>query len=215
MRQRGPVFRQQLQGQRVTRTKASASAGHTRFVQARLILCPVFGQIQPRVHQAMALSGDIAQVDRHLTVVHFAQATTPLTGHPHRLPAGLGKCRGITHQHPIALSPVPVHLADQRRAQGRIVPLGPADEALQRQAGLAKTLRNRCDIFPFDVRQQATDRGFGMVIGYLTLEGFDKGRPKGVQTGDDLLEKLRCHLTFVQPLGFANGVSRVHGQLLL
>ena len=54
-----------------------------------------------------------------------------------------------------------------------------------------------------------------MLSGYLTLEGFDKGRHKGVQTWDDLLENLRCHLTCVKQFGFANGVSRVHGQLLL
>ena len=53
---------------------------------------------------------------------------------------------------PIALAQVPVHLADQLSSQGLIVPLGPADEALQRQAGLAKTIRNRFDIFMFDVR---------------------------------------------------------------
>jgi hypothetical protein len=100
-------------------------------------------------------------------------------------------------------------------AQGLIVPLCRADEALQGQAGLAKTIRNRFDVFAFDVRQEATDIGFGVLISCLTMEGFDKGLHKGVKTWDDLLENLRCHLTFVKQWGFANGVSRVHGQLLL
>jgi hypothetical protein len=86
---------------------------------------------------------------------------------------------------------------------------------LKWQAGLAKTIRNRCDVFALYVRQQATDRGCGVLIGSLPLEGFDKGRHKGVKTGDDLLEKLRGNLTFLKQLVFATGVSRVHGKLLL
>ena len=100
-------------------------------------------------------------------------------------------------------------------AQGGIVPRIPADEALQGQAGLAKTIRNRFDVFAFDVRQETTDRGFGVLLGGLAMEDFDKGVHKGVQAWDDLLENLGGNLTFVKQLTFAKGVSRFHGQLLL
>ena len=86
--------------------------------------------------------------------------------------------------------------------QGLIVPLIPANEALQGQARLAKTIGNRFDVFAFDVRQQATDIGFGVLIGDLTLEDVDKGLHKGVKTWNDLLENLRGNLTFVKQLAF-------------
>ncbi len=86
---------------------------------------------------------------------------------------------------------------------------------MQRQAGLTKTIGNRFDVFALDIRQQATDIGFGVLIGYLTMEDFDKGLHKGVQAWDDLLENLRGNLTFIKQLGFAKGVSRFHGKLLL
>jgi len=91
----------------------------------------------------------------------------------------------------------------------------PANEALKRQTGLAKTLGNRCDVLALDIRQQATDRGFGVLIVSLTMEDFDQGLHKGVQAWDDLLENLRGDLTFIKQLGFAKGVSRFHGTLLL
>ena len=36
-----------------------------------------------------------------------------------------------------------------------------------------------------------------------------------IQAWDDLLENLRGDLTFIKQLGFAKGVSRFHGKLLL
>ena len=64
--------------------------------------------------------------------------------------------------------------------------------------------------------------GYGMnsfILGYhptgLAMEDFDKGRHKGVQARNDLLENLRRDLTFVKQLAFAKGVSRFHGKLLL
>jgi hypothetical protein len=96
-----------------------------------------------------------------------------------------------------------------------IGPRTPADEALQGQAGLTKTIGHRFDVLVCNVRQQTTDRGCGVLSGDLTLEGFDQGRPKGVQARDDLLEDLRSNLTFVKQWGFAKDVSRFHGTLLL
>ena len=93
-------------------------------------------------------------------------------------------------------------LADQLLAQGFIVPLAPADEALQGQAGLPKTIGNRFDVFAFDVRQQTTDIGLGMLSGRLGPGRCDKGFHKGVQAWNDLLEKLRGNLTFLPAIGF-------------
>jgi hypothetical protein len=106
-------------------------------------------------------------------------------------------------------------LAPQLIAQGCIIPLVPANEALERQARLAKTLGNRFDVFAFDIRQQATDIDFGVLNGGLAMEDFDKGLHKGVKTWDDLLENLRGNLAFFQQLAFAKGVSRFHDKLLL
>jgi hypothetical protein len=209
------VFGQQLQGQLVTGTKTSGRFGHTGFVQAGFILGPFFGQEKPLVHQSVALSGDVAHVNGHLTTVHFAQTTTPLPGHTHRLATGLGKPRGIEHQHAVSLSQVRLDLTSQRRSQARIVPRIPANKSLQGQARQAKTIRNRFHVFAVKVRQQATDIGFGVLIGDLPLEDCDKGLHKGVKTGNELLENLRRNLTFVKQLAFTNGVSRVHGKLLL
>jgi hypothetical protein len=150
-----------------------------------------------------------------LAGVNFAQAATPLTGHAYRLATGLGKPRGIEHQHSITLSQVRLDLTAQLLSQGLIVPLMPANEALKRQTGLAKTIGNRFDVFALDIRQQATDIGFGVLTVYLTMEDFDKGLHKGVQAWEDLLENLRGDLTFLKQLGFAKGVSRFHGKLLL
>ena len=91
----------------------------------------------------------------------------------------------------------------------------PANEALKRQTGLAKMLGNRCDVFALDIRQQPTDRGFGMVLVYLIMEDFDKGLHKSVQAWDDLLENRRDDLTCIKQLGLAKGVSRFHDKLLL
>jgi hypothetical protein len=54
-----------------------------------------------------------------------------------------------------------------------------------------------------------------VLLGDLTLEDFDKGRHKGVKPWNDLLENLRCNLTFGKQLMFTKGVSRFHGKLLL
>jgi hypothetical protein len=86
---------------------------------------------------------------------------------------------------------------------------------LQRQARLAKTIGKRCDGLVCDVRQQATDRGFGMLLGGLTLEAADKGLHEGVAPWHDRLEPCRSNLTCVQQWAFAPGVSRCHGLLLL
>src|SRR3989442_9643142 len=83
--------------------------------------------------------------------IDFSQATTPLPCHPHRLPTRFGQPGRIEHQHPIALAQVPRALASQLLSSGRIVPRVPTNEALQRQARLAKTIGNRCDVFAFDV----------------------------------------------------------------
>src|SRR4029434_5427861 len=45
----------------------------------------------------------------------------------------------------------------------------------------------------------------------LPLQGVDKGCHKGVQAGHNLLEDLRCDLTFLKQLRSSNGVSGVHG----
>ena len=87
----------------------------------------------------------------HWTGVDVAQPAAPLPGHPHRLPTGLGQPRGIKHQHPSGLSQVGLDLADQLLSQGCIGPLIPADAALQGQAGRANTIRNRFDVFAFDI----------------------------------------------------------------
>jgi hypothetical protein len=96
-----------------------------------------------------------------------------------------------------------------------IVPRIPANKRLQGQARVAKTIRNRFDVFAFKVRQQTTDIGFGVLRGDLTLEDFDTGLHKGIKTWNDLLENRRGNLTFFKQLGFAKGVSRFHGPLLL
>jgi hypothetical protein len=48
-------------------------------------------------------------------------------------------------------------------SQGRSVPVGPAKEALERQTVWVKTRRNRCHVFVCHVRQQAPDRGAGVL----------------------------------------------------
>jgi hypothetical protein len=100
----------------------------------------------------------------------------------------------------------------QLKPQGLIVPLVPANEGLQGQARVAKAIGNRFDVFALKVRQQTTDIGFGVLIAYLTLKDFDEGLHKAVKTWNDVLENLRGHLTFVQQLAFAKGVSRFHGR---
>src|SRR5216684_6907757 len=45
----------------------------------------------------------------------------------------------------------------------------------------------------------------------LPLQGVDKGCHKGAQAGENLLEDLRCDLTFLKQLRFSNGISGVHG----
>src|SRR5712691_6071285 len=93
------------------------------------------------------------------------------------------------------------------------------DRCVNLKAGGCKAMSgngcNGCDIFTFAVRHQATDRGFGMLCGDLTMEGCDKGLHKGVKTRDDVLENLRGNLTFFQPLAFAKSLARFHGTLLL
>jgi hypothetical protein len=113
MTERGPVFRQPLQGPLVTRAIGPGRFGHTRFVQARRILGPFFRQRQPCVDQGVPLAGDLSQGDGHLAVIDLTQATTPLSGYPHRLPTGCGKPARIAHQPPIALAQVPRDLVSQ------------------------------------------------------------------------------------------------------
>ena len=69
---------------------------------------------------------------------------------------------------------------------------------------MAKAIGNRFDVFAFQVRQKTTDIGFGVLIGYLTLEDFDKGLHKAVKTWNDVRENLRDNLTFVKQLAFTN-----------
>ena len=150
-----------------------------------------------------------------MAVLDFAQAATPWPCHPHRLPTGRGKPRRIEHQHPIALAHVRLDVAPQLLSPGGIVPRIPTKEALQRQARLAKTRGNRCDVFALDVRQQAADRGFGVLSSRLTLEDTHQGLHESGEAWNDLLENLWGTLTFVKQLAFAQGISRFPGTLLL
>jgi hypothetical protein len=123
MRQARPVSCPYLQAQLVTRAVPTARFGHPR-----------------------------AQVDGDMTVINFAQLAAPLLGDLHRLPTRSWKARGIEHQDAIGLFQVRLDLLPQHLSQGFVVPLIPADEALQRQTRLLKTIGNRCDIFAFEVR---------------------------------------------------------------
>src|SRR2546421_407863 len=122
----------------------------------------------------------------------------PSHRHPHGLGPGLCKRRGIEHEHAIGLSQLLCNLADQLLAQGGVIPLCPTDEALERQALLAKSVCDRFHVFAFHVRQQATDIGAGMLMECLTAQGFDKGFHKGVQARQDLLEDRGGDLTFFE-----------------
>src|SRR5205807_5505661 len=115
----------------------------------------------------------------------------------------------------IALSQGRLDVAPHLLAHGGIVPRVPTNAALTREARGAKTLGKRCDGLACDMRQEATHRGFGVMIGSLTWEDPHEGRHEGVEAWHDLLENLRGHLTFVQQLAVAQGVSRFHGPLLL
>jgi len=96
-----------------------------------------------------------------------------------------------------------------------IGPVGPADEALQPQAVLPNMIGDRCDVLACHVRQQAADRGCGMMREGLSLASVDKGCQKGVQTRHDRFKDRGCDLTLVKPLVVANGVASIHGSRLL
>jgi hypothetical protein len=147
-----------------------------------------------------------------VTRVHFAQPAAPLPGHPHRLGPGFGKGGRVKDAYPIVVAQVGGTLVEQRLTSGVIIPVGPAHEALKRQALLAKTRRDGCHVLAFDVRQQATNRGVGMLRECLTAPGVDKGFHKGVQPRHPLVEDLGCNLTCCESLVLACGVSGFHGQ---
>src|SRR5229473_453440 len=100
----------------------------------------------------MPLARHVAHVDGHWTMVPLAQTAAPLPGYPDRLPPGLGKGRGIEHQHAIGLSQWLAHLAPQRVSQGGIIPVIPADKTWQPQAVLATMIRDRFHVLAFDIR---------------------------------------------------------------
>jgi hypothetical protein len=81
---------------------------------------------------------------------------------------------------------------------------------LQGQAVLSKAIRDRFDIFAFHIREQTTDRGMGMLIEFLAAEGLNKGRHKGGQTRQHLVEDRGGNLTFRQQLLLSSSVSRFH-----
>ena len=119
MGQTRPVLCQCLQALLVTRAVPTACFGH------------------PRAH-----------VDGDTTVINFTQLAVPLPGDPHRFPSRFWKARGIEHQDAIGLFQVRLDLLPQYLSQGFVVPLTPADEALQRQKRLLKTIGNRFDTWP-------------------------------------------------------------------
>jgi hypothetical protein len=65
---------------------------------------------------------------------------------------------------------------------------------------LSKAVRNQFDIFAFHIREQATDGGLGMLVGFLAAEGLNKRRHKGGQTRHHVVENLGGNLTFLQLL---------------
>ena len=201
---------QQVQRQLVARTIPSAVCGHAGFVQTCSGLGPRFGQGQPHIHQGMARARDVPQIDRDLTMVDFAQAATPLACHAHRVGPGRGKGRRIHHHHAIGLAQVLRDLACQFLPQEGILPLGPADEALEGEAILSKAIRNGCDVFAFQIREQALDLGMSMLRRFLAAEGTDKGRHKGCQPGHHLGENLGRNVALFQQLPLASGVFHFH-----
>src|SRR5712691_1512405 len=213
--QPGTVGAPQLPGQLVTRARGSVGVGNPGFVPAGGLLRPCCGQQKPLLHQGVARAGDVAHVQGHWTGVDCAQTTTPRPGHPDRLATRLGTPRGLAPQHPIAWSHGPRDLTAPCRAPGRIVPRIPAHTRVQGQTRVAQTLRNRCNVVPCKVRHQPTDRGCGVWRGDLTREDGATGRHTGGKPWDDLLEHLRCTLTFGQQWVCTNGVARFHGTLLL
>src|SRR5260370_16466076 len=96
----------------------------------------------------MPLARHVARVDGHLTIVHFAQTAAPLPGDPDRLPPGLGKGRGIEHQHAIGLSQLLAHFAPQRVSPGGIIPLIPPAKTLPPHTVLAQIKTERVPALP-------------------------------------------------------------------
>ena len=141
-----------------------------------------------------------------MTVVDLAQPATPLARHAHRLGPGLGKARGIEHQDAISLAELLGDLSGQLLAQGGILPRRPANEALQGQAVLSKAIRDRFDIFAFQIREQAIDVGVSMLVGFLAAEGPDKRRHERLQAWHHLVENLGGNLAFRQQLLLSSGV---------
>src|SRR5256885_4619823 len=72
-------------------------------------------------------------------------------------------------------------------------------------------IRDRFDVFAFDIGQQAPDIGLDICPRGLTMQGVDKGSHKGEQAGYHLREDRGYDLTFLKQLRFSYGVSGVHG----
>ena len=158
----------------------------------------------------MALARDVPQRDRDLTMVDVAQAATPLACHAHRVGPGRGKGRRLQHQHAIGLAQGLRDLARQCLPQEGSIPLGPADEAVEGEAIVSKAIRHGCDVFAFQIREQALDIGMSMLRRFLTAEGTDKGCHKGCQPGHHPGEKLGRNVALFQQLPLASGVCHFH-----
>jgi hypothetical protein len=84
MLRRAAMLLEHLQTQLMPRSIAS-SLRHSGCLATLSIRRPLFGKIQPSIHQSVFVTRHVSHVDRHLAVVDFAQAATPLPSHTDRL----------------------------------------------------------------------------------------------------------------------------------
>ena len=190
------------------RASPAGGGGPASLVPPGLGRGPGGGQRQPQGDQRLARARHVAQGDGTWTGVDLAAPAPPLARHAHRRGPSLGNARGIAHQPPRGMSPGLGDVSRPLLTSGPLLPRSPAHAALQGQAVLAKAIRDRGDICACHSREQTTEKGMGMLLAFWAAEGRHKGRQKGWQPRQPLVEERGGNLTCRQPWWLASGVSR-------
>ena len=134
--------------------------GHPRLCSRALSWVRFLGRHSPQVNQGVAFARDVAQVDGYLTVVDFPQRPHHCRATPTDSRPDFGNAEGSNTNTPSPCPELRANLVKQRLSQGGIVPVGPADEALQPQAVSPNIQAIDSTFSACHVRQQAADIRF-------------------------------------------------------
>jgi hypothetical protein len=153
----------------------------------------------------------VSEEDADLAVIDFAEATTPLTGHAARLGAFLGEAGGVEDEGGLGVADLFANVAAEFGGDGRIVPLGGADEELEGTAGEAGVDGNGLSGFTLEGGEFAAKEDEGVVAVFTARKEREVALGKGVEVRGAGANVVRGEFGILEQALRFGVIEKIHG----